>query len=92
MSKPILFGGPGVPGEVEATSAAINAVKATLLPLVEQHCAVALVNALVTIYVEMGLGILGFEIMDLSIQTLRNELPRMAAVLRSDLDKPEGRA
>jgi hypothetical protein len=92
MNEPILFGGPGSPREVELTNQAKDAVKAALLPLLDTHCAVALLNALVTIYVEMGLAAVGVEVMNDSIQTLHRELPRIAAVLRSSFDEPAGRA
>ncbi len=94
MPAPIFVTGPGrlLPGEREKSEAATAALRLTLRPIAEQFGGIAAANALMSVWLDVHLTLLGLDETETALRLLRRDLPRMMAAIHASKTEPEGRA
>lgn len=80
------------PGELEKTEAATRLLREALRPIAERHGGIATMNALVSLWLDMSLAVLGVADTQEQLRYLRRDIPRMASALRAAKSEPAGRA
>lgn len=82
---PIFFKGPGrgLPGEEEKTVRATKALRRAVQPIAAQEGGVAAMNALISLWLDMSLNVVGQAATEEGLRLLRRDVPRFAAAVRA---------
>lgn len=82
---PVFFRGPGklLPGERAKTTAAAAALRRALPAITEEFGGLPALNALISIWLDASLNVLGLAGTEESLRLIRRDLPKMAAAMRA---------
>ncbi len=85
--------GPGArPGDPERAAAAVAELREFLSTMVDRGTdPMAITDALISIWIDFGLEMLGVVRTDENLRLLRRDLPKMAAAKRAMQAQPKGR-
>ena len=83
--RPVFVAGPGklLPGEEAAGAAALGELRQAMKPILDRHGAVPAMNALISLWLDLHIGVLGVTETEASLRALRRDVPRFAAALRA---------
>jgi hypothetical protein len=93
-SAPVFVIGPGqlMPGERKESEAAARLLREIVRPIAERHGGIAVMNALISLWLDVSLAFLGVAETQEQLRLLRRDVPKFAAALRASKAEPEGRA
>lgn len=77
--------------EKELAEAAVEELRGASFAINARHGAVALINALITVWLDLNLSLFGADLTEKALRELRRDLPKIAATHRAMNEEPKGK-